>query len=72
MVLHGFSVGAYLWSESLVQMAREMDRYAPIMNRIQGQVWDSATDITEISIGLPVAVFPRNRVLQAALKKYVV
>ncbi|CAH0561324.1 unnamed protein product [Brassicogethes aeneus] len=72
IVLHGFSVGAYLWSEALVQMAAQKERYQPVLDRIQGQVWDSATDITEITIGLPIAVFPRNRVLQTALKKYII
>lgn len=71
LVLHGFSVGAYQWSEVLVQMASEKDKYQHIINRVAGQVWDSAADITEISIGMPVAVFPKNNVMQNALKQYI-
>nr|CAI5836751.1 unnamed protein product [Callosobruchus analis] len=70
LVLHGFSVGAYLWSEVMVQIASERDRYSHIVDRISGQIWDSAADITEISIGIPVAVFPKNAVLQNALRQY--
>ncbi|XP_018563802.1 transmembrane protein 53 isoform X1 [Anoplophora glabripennis] len=72
LILHGFSVGGYLWGEVLVNIAAERDRYAHVVDRIAGQVWDSAADITEISVGLPIAVFPRNKVMQAALRQYVV
>ncbi|CAH1174141.1 unnamed protein product [Phaedon cochleariae] len=72
LVLHGFSVGAYLWSEVMVHMAAEQQRYAGVLDRIVGQIWDSAADVTEIPKGLPVAVFPTNAVLQNALKQYVI
>lgn len=71
LVLHGFSVGAYLWGEVLVNISSEKQRYDNLVNRIVGQVWDSAADITEIPIGLPVAVFPRNKVLQNTMRQYV-
>lgn len=70
LVVHGFSVGGYQWGEVLVQIAGNQERYLPISNRIVGQVWDSVADITEICIGVPVAVFPKNMVLQTALKQY--
>lgn len=70
LFLHGFSVGGYLWSEVMVQMITEKQRYQPILDRIVGQVWDSAADITEIPIGVPVAVFPNNMVMQKALRQY--
>lgn len=72
LVLHGFSVAGYLWGEVLVDIAAERQKYDHILERITGQVWDSAADVTEISIGLPMAVFPRNKVLQNALKQYIV
>lgn len=71
LVLHGFSVGGYLWSEVMVQMAAEQEKYQHIVNRIAGQVWDSAADVTEISIGMPIAVFPKNTVMQNALRQYI-
>ncbi|XP_018330214.1 transmembrane protein 53 [Agrilus planipennis] len=70
LMLHGFSVGGYLWGEVLVLIAREPERYQHVLDRIIGQVWDSAADVTEIHIGLPIAVFPRNPVMQSALRKY--
>ncbi|XP_074038383.1 transmembrane protein 53-like lethal (2) k09913 isoform X2 [Leptinotarsa decemlineata] len=72
LILHGFSVGAYLWGEVMVNIAADRDRYDHIVDRIAGQIWDSAADITEISVGLPVSVFPKNTVLQNALKQYVI
>lgn len=68
--MHGFSVGAYLWSEVLVRMAAEKSLYQPVIDRIVGQVFDSAADITELVIGVPVAVFPNNKVMQNALRSY--
>jgi hypothetical protein len=71
IIIHGFSVGGYVWSEALVQLAAEQNRYQHILDRIVGQVWDSAADITELPTGFPFAVFPRNKVLQSALKQYI-
>lgn len=70
LLLHGFSVGGYVWGECMVHMARDLDRYRPILNLFQGQIWDSAVEITEIKIGLPKAMFPKNDTLQKALSNY--
>ncbi|GJQ75038.1 hypothetical protein Trydic_g9657 [Trypoxylus dichotomus] len=70
LVIHGFSVGAYLWSEVLVRIAAERSVYQPVIDRIAGQVFDSAADITELVIGVPFAVFPSNKVMQNALRSY--
>lgn len=72
LILHGFSVGGYVWGEVLVQMASELNRYQKVIDRIAGQIWDSAADITEIPVGVPTAVFPNNIVMQKALKKYMI
>lgn len=45
------AVGGYMWGECLVHMARDQERYSSILNRISGQIWDSAADITEIPVG---------------------
>ncbi|XP_037914255.1 uncharacterized protein LOC119653581 isoform X2 [Hermetia illucens] len=70
LILHGFSIGGYVWGECMVEMAKDMDRYRPIFERIVAQIWDSAADIPEIPIGFPKSVFPRNPMLQNALRKY--
>lgn len=70
LTLHGFSVGGYLWGEVLVRIVAERNRYQPIIDRVVAQVWDSAADITEITIGLPIAVFPTNKVMQSTLRSY--
>ncbi|XP_063923483.1 transmembrane protein 53-A [Zophobas morio] len=72
IVIHGFSIGGYLWSEALVQIAAEEHRYSDIMDRIVGQVWDSLADITEIPEGFPFAIFPRNKMLQSTLRQYII
>lgn len=70
IIIHGFSVGGYCMGEVMVHMARELDKYKPLLNRVIAQVWDSAADITEIPEGVPKALFPRNPTLQKALRSY--
>ncbi|XP_052871711.1 uncharacterized protein LOC128277306 [Anopheles cruzii] len=72
LILHGFSVGGYLWGECLVHIARDLANYQVVLDRVKGQIWDSAADITEISVGVPTALFPRNPTLQNALRKYMI
>ncbi|KMY95952.1 uncharacterized protein LOC6735808 isoform X2 [Drosophila simulans] len=70
IVMHGFSVGAYQLGEIMLQMSRDMDRYGSILDRFVCQVWDSAADITEIPVGVPKSIFPRNERMQSALRNY--
>ncbi|GLV35266.1 lethal (2) k09913 [Carabus blaptoides fortunei] len=72
LVIHGFSVGAYLWGEVLVTVAQEKERYMNVVDRICGQIWDSSVDVTEIQLGVPPSVFPRNKVMQSALQQYII
>nr|CAD7266560.1 unnamed protein product [Timema shepardi] len=67
LLLHGFSVGVYLWGEALNKINQDMERYKPVVERIVGQIWDSGADITEIPVGFPQALFPRSPTLQAAM-----
>lgn len=69
LLVHGFSVGGYVWGELLVKMVEDMDKYKELIDRIKGQVWDSTPDITEFSKGFPHAVFPRNAILRKAVEK---
>ncbi|KAH8305908.1 hypothetical protein KR018_003203 [Drosophila ironensis] len=70
IVMHGFSVGAYQLGEIMLQMSRDMDRYNSILDRFICQVWDSAADITEIPVGVPKSIFPKNERMQSALRNY--
>lgn len=69
ILIHGFSVGGYVWGEALVKMNQDLNKYRGIIERIKGQVWDSTPDITEFSKGFPHAVFPNNTVLRKAVEK---
>lgn len=70
IIVHGFSVGGYLWGECMVHMSRDIDRYRQVINQINGQVWDSLVELTEIPVGVPKSVFPKNETLQRALSNY--
>ncbi|XP_031640067.1 uncharacterized protein LOC116352023 [Contarinia nasturtii] len=72
VLLHGFSVGAYFWGECMVHMSRDIERYRHVLDNIQGQVWDSAVELSELTIGVPKAVFPKNDTLERALKNYLI
>ncbi|XP_065345899.1 transmembrane protein 53 [Cloeon dipterum] len=71
MLIHGFSVGGYLWGELLSLVQKDEARYKPMLSNIVGHIWDSAADMQDIPDGLPSAVFPRNMMLQTAFRKYV-
>ncbi|XP_062560468.1 transmembrane protein 53-A-like [Armigeres subalbatus] len=70
VLLHGFSIGGYLWGECLVKI-HEVEPNKVILDKIKGQIWDSAADITEIPVGVPYAVLPNNPTLQTALRSYI-
>lgn len=70
LLLHGFSVGGYLWGECMVHMSRDIDRFQHVLKQFKGQVWDSTTELTEIPVGIPKAMFPKNDTLQRALSNY--
>lgn len=70
IMLHGFSVGGYMWGEVLELIQQDRKKYDHVIERIVGQVWDSAADISELTIGTPRAVFPKNEVMQKLLAKY--
>ncbi|GJQ75068.1 hypothetical protein Trydic_g9682 [Trypoxylus dichotomus] len=72
IVLHGFSIGGYLWGEVLVQMEADKKRYQTIVSKTSGQIWDSLADITQIPIGTPTAMFPNNKFLQSTLRSYLI
>ncbi|XP_041969807.1 uncharacterized protein LOC121726483 [Aricia agestis] len=70
LVIHGFSVGGYIWGEVCAHVIDNKDLYQPVLDRVAAQTWDSAADVTEITIGVPAAVFPKNKIMQKTLKAY--
>lgn len=70
LLLHGFSAGGYVWGECMVHMARDSARYEHVLNQINGQIWDSVVDISEVHLGVPKAMFPKNYTLQKAASNY--
>ncbi|XP_063384829.1 uncharacterized protein LOC134670926 [Cydia fagiglandana] len=70
LTVHGFSVAGYMWGELCVHALRDPKTYQPVLDRISCQVWDSAADISEITIGVPKAVFPKNHIMQKTLRTY--
>lgn len=70
LVVHGFSVAGYMWGEVFVQVMKNQELYQPAIDRVVAQVWDSAADISEITIGVPAAVFPKNQIMQKTLRAY--
>lgn len=59
-----------MWGEVLDLIKSDYQKYGNVINRIVGQVWDSLADVTELSIGTPRAVFPKNEILRNILQKY--
>ncbi|KAK0167311.1 hypothetical protein PV327_004728 [Microctonus hyperodae] len=70
IMLHGFSIGGYMWGEVLDFILKNPEKYKHVIERIVGQVWDSAVDANHLSIGTSRAIFPRNDVMQKLLQKY--
>ncbi|CAK9804922.1 Transmembrane protein 53 [Anthophora quadrimaculata] len=70
ILLHGFSVGGYMWGEVLDLVQSNHQKYCNVIDRIVGQVWDSLVYVTGIPLGIPRAVFPKNEMLQRILQKY--
>lgn len=71
IVMHGFSVGGYIWAECLLEMQNNPDQYNPLIKRIKGQVWDSVIYFVEIPIGFSKACIPNNQYLQNKLQRYI-
>lgn len=66
VLLHGFSVGGYIWGECLIHMHvhQNADIYGKIEGRIKSQIWDSVVGVQEWSSGVSKAIFSRNQTLQ--------
>ncbi|RXG70362.1 Transmembrane protein 53-A [Armadillidium vulgare] len=69
LVVHGFSVGGYYFSESMVQVGNNMSRYGDVLKRFSGLIWDSVVDVPGLPLGVPRAI-TENKVIQASLERY--
>lgn len=70
-VLHGFSVGAYVWGQLLVQMSEDPEKHQYMHNMMIGQIWDSVVDVEGCTQGIGNAVFPHNPIPRTILEAYV-
>lgn len=57
VVVHAFSVGAYLFGECLVKMKNGGEKYVPIIKKFSGIICDSGVDYFGIPDGFSKAVF---------------
>lgn len=51
VIVHGFSVGGYLYSHVL-NLMETSDKFSPVKDRIRGQVFDSPVDFAGIPYGI--------------------
>ena len=58
-----------LLTASVHQMANDMARHGPLMDRMVGQIWDSVVDVEGIPDGTSKAV-TQNKHLQLYIRKY--
>lgn len=63
MVIQGFSVAGYFWSECLFHL-HSNGQFESISERFKCQVWDSVTGMRQIPIGVSKSFFPNNQILQ--------
>ncbi|XP_050091146.1 uncharacterized protein LOC126574805 [Anopheles aquasalis] len=70
VVLHGFSVGGYLWGECLAKLHAQPTSGHRTLEKIVGQIWDSVADIKEVPVGFSNALLPKNPKLQTILRNY--
>jgi len=70
-VVHGFSVGGYLWGEVLNTFSQNLPKYSPLLSSVKGQIWDSVVDMEGIPTGAPAAMFPNNAFLRKTVEKYI-
>ena len=53
---HGFSVGAYLYGETLVKIQDNLEEYGNVGKRIRGQILDSPVEFYRVPYGVSRAV----------------
>ncbi|XP_047452540.1 uncharacterized protein si:dkey-5i3.5 [Mugil cephalus] len=61
LVVHAFSIGGYTFTQLLVHMSQDTQKYQALIKRIKGQVYDSLVvgSVERMAVGLGKTVFPR-------------
>ncbi|XP_070687510.1 transmembrane protein 53 [Pempheris klunzingeri] len=61
LLVHAFSIGGYTFSQLLVHVSRDPQKYQALTQRIKGQVFDSLVvgSLETMAIGLGKTVFPQ-------------
>ena len=73
ILVHGFSVGGYLFGETLVKIHSDPKTEREVGERIQGQIFDSPVDIEGVPRGFSQAVTPvpvLQKVLETSVHGY--
>lgn len=73
ILIHGFSVGAYVYGEMLVKMYEQQDRWERVQKRVVGQIFDSPVDFDQVPFGFSNAVLKNKqaqKILQSILELY--
>jgi len=68
IMIHGFSIGGYLWGECMVKMLKDVDKYQPLIDRFKMQIWDSIVDFNELTIGMSNSL--PNPILRRLVRSY--
>ncbi|XP_071357112.1 transmembrane protein 53 isoform X2 [Trachinotus anak] len=65
LLVHAFSIGGYTFSQLLVHVSQDTQKYQSLTKRIKGQVFDSLVvgSLEKMAIGLGKTVFPRFETL---------
>ncbi|XP_059152736.1 transmembrane protein 53-B-like [Physella acuta] len=67
LMVHGFSVGGYMYGELLVKLGQNLDRYQSVRNRLVGQIFDSPVDFEGVPSGFS-SVLVKNKLGQKLIK----
>ncbi|XP_035499017.2 uncharacterized protein si:dkey-5i3.5 [Scophthalmus maximus] len=61
LLVHGFSIGGFMFSQLLVHVSQDTQKYQSLTKRIKGQVFDSLVvgSLERMATGLGKTVFPR-------------
>ena len=68
ILIHGFSVGGYLYGEALHKICANAEKYSGLWERIRGQIFDSPVDFAGIPFGVSRAV-SNNIVVQNVIEQ---
>lgn len=68
LLVHGFSVGGYLFGEFLVRLKEEKQKLANIRSRLLGQIFDSPVDFEGVPRGFS-KILVEQKILQLGLER---